>query len=336
MPWVELKSYIVGRVSVGEGLVVESSGSSNWRRWLRVSVLAAGVIFALVVLVALADIVGSERGAGTRTSYPILVGAGDISTCDNTGDGATARLLRNVVSSNRRVTVFTVGDNAYGAGTRTQFARCYAPTWGRYKARTRPAPGNHEYYTSGARGYYGYFGAAAGPRKGYYSYNRGGWHIISLNSSCEKIGGCGESSPQVRWLKADLASNPRSCTLAYFHEPLFSSGEHGNSPKVKPLWDALYAKRADVVVSAHDHDYERFAPQTPGGRLAYNRGIREFVVGTGGKELRRFGKVRANSHVRNSRTFGVLKLALRPGSYGWKFVPVAGKRFTDSGRDRCN
>ena len=314
-----------------------SRGFSSKRRWLSISVLVAGMLFALVIFVFLADIVGSGWGAGTRTSYPILVGAGDISTCDNTGDGATARLVRNVINSNRGVTVFTAGDNAYGAGTRKQFARCYDPTWGSYKARTKPAPGNHEYYTPGASGYYRYFGSAAGPRgKGYYSYNRSGWHIISLNSSCEKIGGCGSSSPQARWLKADLTSNQRSCTLAYFHEPLFSSGEHGNSHKVKALWEALYARRADVVISGHDHDYERFAPQTPGGKPAYGRGVREFVMGTGGKELRRFKKVQVNSQVRNSRTFGVLKLVLSSESYGWKFVPVKGKEFTDSGSARCN
>ena len=316
---------------------MEGNRSLNRKRWLGIAILAAGVVLALMILTTLMDIAVPRQAAGTQTTYPVLVGAGDISTCDNAGDGATARLLRGVISNNRKVTVFTAGDNAYDAGTSTQFARCYDPTWGRYKARTKPAPGNHEYYTSGASGYYRYFGSAAGSRgNGYYSYNRGGWHIVSLNSSCEKIGGCGSSSPQVRWLKADLASNPRSCTLAYFHEPLFSSGEHGNSPKVKPLWETLYAKRADVIISGHDHDYERFAPQTPDGKLSYGRGIREFVAGTGGKELRRFGKVRTNSQVRNSRTFGVLKLVLRPGSYGWKFIPAGGKKFTDSGHTRCH
>jgi acid phosphatase type 7 len=262
----------------------------------------------------------------------VLVGAGDIASCSSSGDEATAKLLDGISG-----TVFTIGDNAYSSGTATQFKNCYDPTWGRHKARTKPSVGNHEYLTAGASGYFGYFGVAAGdPSKGYYSYNFGDWHIVSLNSMCEKVGGCGATSPMVTWLKQDLAANPRKCTLAYFHHPLFSSGDHGNTPKMRPTWDALYAANADVVLNGHDHSYERFAPQNPSGKLDTARGIREFVVGTGGGSLRPFDDIQANSQVRNATTHGVLKLTLNPDSYAWKFVPVAGKSFTDSGSRSCH
>ncbi len=183
-----------------------------------------------------------------------------------------------------------------------------------------------------------YFGAAAGdPNKGYYSYDLGDWHVISLNSMCENVGGCGATSPMVSWLKQDLAANPKACTAAYFHHPLFSSGSaHGNDPKMRPSWDALYAAGAEVVLNGHDHDYERFAPQTPGGAADASQGIREFVVGTGGKSHYPIGTIQPNSQVRNSDTYGVMKLTLHPASYEWQFVPEADKTFTDSGSDNCH
>jgi acid phosphatase type 7 len=278
----------------------------------------------------LATAVGIGGSALFSGATPVLVGAGDIASRRSVAD-TTAKLLDNIPG-----TVFTVGDNAYDSGSLSEFANYYHPTWGRHKARTRPAPGNHEYHTVRASGYYDYFGGVAGdPRKGYYSYDLGNWHIVVLNSNFEEIGGCGSTSPQVEWLKSDLAANgDKIGLLAYFHHPLFSSGEHGNNSGVKPLWDVLYAARADVVISGHDHDYERFAPQNPGGK-ADSRGIRQFVVGTGGKKLRPFGKVKPNSQVRNADAFGVLKLTLHPTSYDWKFVPVTGKTFTDSGSARC-
>jgi acid phosphatase type 7 len=265
---------------------------------------------------------------------PVFVGAGDIASCASSGDEATANLLDGIPG-----TVYTLGDNAYDSGTSAEFANCYNPSWGRHIARTKPSVGNHEYQTAGASGYYNYFGDAASPTepgcrvncKGYYSYNLGAWHIIALNSMCENVGGCGPSSPMVTWLKGDLAANPSSCTLAYWHHPVFSSGSaHGNNPKMIPSWDALYAAGADVVLSGHDHDYERFAPQTSSGVADPERGIREFVVGTGGRSLRAFGTIRANSEVRNSDTYGVLKLTLHASSYEWQFVPEAGKTFSDS------
>jgi hypothetical protein len=269
----------------------------------------------------------------TTQSDPVFVGAGDIASCLSSGDEATANLLDSIAG-----TVYTLGDNAYDSGTADEFDNCYNPSWGRYKARTKPSVGNHEYTTRGASGYFGYFGAAAGdPSQGYYSYDLGAWHIVALNSMCENVGGCGATSPMVTWLKGDLADNPSSCTLAYWHHPVFSSGsEHGNDPKMIPSWDALYAAGADVVLSGHDHDYERFAPQTSSGVDDPARGIREFVVGTGGKSHYTFGTIRANSEVRNSNTYGVLKLTLHPSSYDWQFVPEAGKSFSDSGTGSCH
>jgi hypothetical protein len=266
---------------------------------------------------------------------PVLVGAGDIASCDDlAGAEATAKLIDKIPG-----TVFAVGDLAYPDGSDQQFAKCYAPTWGRFRDRTRPAPGNHEYHKDGASGYVRYFGDAAGdPNKGYYSYELGEWHIVVLNSECAEVGGCGAASPQGEWLKQDLARHPAACTLAYFHQPLFSSGgKHGNNPEMKPLWDVLYHAGADVVINGHDHDYERFAPQDPEGHADAKHGIREFVVGSGGKNShRRMGTAKPNSEARNDDTFGVLKLTLHPKGYQWEFVPQAGKTFNDTGSDVCH
>ncbi len=263
---------------------------------------------------------------------PVLVGAGDIASCSGAGDEATANLLDGIAG-----TVYTLGDNVYDNGTATEFANCYEPSWGRHKARTRPAPGNHDYNTAGASGYYGYFGAAAGdPSKGYYSYDLGAWHVVVLNSNCATVGGCGAGSPQEQWLRQDLAASAASCTLAYWHHPRFSSGKHGGNAATEPFWQALYDHNADVVLSSHDHSYERFAPQTPTGAADPARGIRQFVVGTGGRSHYSFGTIRANSEVRHSGTFGVLKLTLHASGYEWRFVPEAGKTFTDSGSGACH
>jgi len=263
----------------------------------------------------------------------VLVGAGDIADCkDLTGAEATAKLLDQLAG-----TVMAVGDLAYPDGSKENFA-CYDKTWGRAKSRTRPAPGNHEFHAAGASPYFDYFGATAGdPKTGYYSYELGAWHIIVLNSECKDVGGCEPGSPQERWLRSDLAAHPAACKLAYWHKPLFSSGgAHGNDLTVKPLFQALYDAHADVVVGGHDHDYERFAPQNPDGAADPANGIREFVVGTGGKNHRPFGESKPNSEVRDATAFGVLKLTLKPKSYDWQFIPEAGKSFTDSGTGACH
>ena len=295
----------------------------------KTALLLASVSFG-VLLASAATVLTAKPGSG-QTATVTLVGAGDIARCGYTGDENTAKLVASIPG-----TVFNLGDNAYKEGTLSQFRRCYDPSWGRFKARTKPSVGNHEYRTRGAAGYFDYFGTAAGARgKGYYSYDRGAWHIVVLNSECDHLrGGCKLTSPMLTWLRNDLASNPSRCTLAYFHKPLFSSGYSRGTPEVRPLWRVLYNHHADVIVNAHDHVYERFARQTPKG-VKSERGIREFVVGTGGTELGGFNYTERHSQVRNANTRGVLKLRLAPSSYGWRFVHVAGKRFTDYGSTRC-
>jgi hypothetical protein len=262
----------------------------------------------------------------------VLVGAGDIADCSSSGDAATAALIGSMGG-----TVFTLGDNAYESGSNKQFGKCYGPTWGKFKGRTRPAIGNHEYETKGADGYFDYFGKAAGPRgKGWYSYNAGSWHVVVLNANCSKVG-CGKGSEQERWLREDLADHPTQCTLAYWHQARFVSDKvHGNHPDLNAFWDALYDNGADLVLSAHAHVYERFAPQTPSGKADPSHGIRQIVVGTGGSSHYRFGSARPNSQVRNANTFGVLKLTLKSASYDWRFIPTAGRSFKDSGSGSCH
>ncbi len=264
---------------------------------------------------------------------PVLVGAGDIADCkDLSGAAKTAILLDHIEG-----TVFTLGDNAYESGTPSEFADCYAPTWGRFKDRTLPAVGNHDYKTRGAAGYFDYFGAAAGdPKTGYYSYDLGTWHVVVLNSNCSEIGGCAAGSPQEKWLREDLAAHPTACTAVIWHHPRFSSAEHGDDARTKDLWKALEEAGAEFVLSGHDHDYERFAPQDANGRRDAERGVRQFVAGTGGRSEYKWGRLHANSEVKNNDTFGVLKLTLHPESYDWEFIPVEGGRFSDSGSEKCH
>jgi hypothetical protein len=292
---------------------------------LLASMAAAVLAACLTAALSAASVVGQ-----TAT----LTGAGDIASCTEGSSRATAKLIGKI-----RGTVLTLGDHAYPEGTAENFRNCYEPTWGKHKDRTRPAVGNHEYNTSGAEPYFEYFQERAGePGLGYYSYDRGSsWHIAVLNSNCEKVGGCGTDSPQGRWLRNDLANNPSPCTLAYFHHPLYASGSGSDTPKVKPLWDMLYKGRAEVILSGHAHRYERYARITPGGVKNQHNGIRQFIVGTGGQPGgAQQGKNDPRMQVKNLSTPGVLRLNLRADSYSWKFVPVEGKTFTDSGNDRCH
>jgi len=293
---------------------------------------SATVIIVALLTILLAFGCAPKRPPGPPPSGKVIVAAGDIADCSSDGDEATARLVGGIEG-----TVLTLGDNAYEDGTAQDFSECYEPSWGQFKERTRPAPGNHEYETEGASAYFDYFGDGAGqPGKGYYSYDLGQWHMVALNSNCEDVG-CTASSPQVKWLEADLAKDAKTCTLAYFHYPLFSSGEYRPGIReVKPLWEALYAADADVVLNGHDHNYQRFAPQDPDGKADPQRGIREFVVGTGGRSHYTILGPIANSEVYNDETYGVLKLTLRPEGYEWRFIPVEGETFTDSGSARCH
>ncbi|MGW7366746.1 CBM96 family carbohydrate-binding protein [Streptomyces sp. NPDC054841] len=259
---------------------------------------------------------------------PVLVGAGDIAS-SGSGDSATANLLDGISG-----TVYTTGDNVYPDGTASQFTSYYEPAWGRHKARTRPSPGNHDYHTSGATGYYNYFGANAGPSgRGYYSYDLGNWHVVSLNSEVSMSVG----SAQEQWLRSDLAASSKQCTIAYWHKPRFTSGaNHAPDTSTGPLVQALYDYNAEVIATGHNHQYERFAPMNPSGQLDNTRGIRHFVAGMGGVGHYSFGTIQPNSQARNSDTFGVLKFTLHANSYDWQFVPEAGKTYSDSGTTNCH
>ena len=277
----------------------------------------------------------------TNTTSVTVAAAGDIA-CDpleaayNGGTGtanschmkATSSLVRNINPE----AVFTLGDQQYSDGALEKFLQVYDQTWGQFKAVTYPAVGTHD-----VAGYFAYFGAAAGdPAKGYYSYDLGAWHVVVLNTSCPRIGGCGSGSQQERWLKADLAAHPQLCTLAVMHYPRFSSGKSGNIASVVPLWRDLYDAGVEFALSGNDHHYERFAPQTPDGGLDTGQGVRQFIVGTGGKELYALNTPLPNSEVRIANTYGVLRLTLQPTSYTWQFVPEAGKTASDSGSSTCH
>jgi 3',5'-cyclic AMP phosphodiesterase CpdA len=245
--------------------------------------------------------------------------AGDIARCaypDPAYSGAadTAATVAAGLAEDPHAVVLALGDLTYPRGTAREFTDCYAPTWGRFKDRTWPAPGNHEYYTPGATPYFAWWGERAG--RGYYSFDLGGWHIVSLDSNL----GPAQHAAQLDWLRADLAAHPAHCTLAYWHHPLYSSGGHGSVPKMHDAWKVLYDAGAELVLSGHDHDYERFAPQDADGRLDPARGIRQFVVGTGGAYPTPFLLTVPHSEVRDSNRTGVLRLRLYPGGYGWEFV----------------
>jgi acid phosphatase type 7 len=269
---------------------------------------------------------GPTPGPGPGPINAVLVGAGDIGLCGSNGPESTARLLDGVEG-----TVFTAGDNAYMNGTAQQFHDCYDPSWGRHKARTRPAPGNHEYESAGAFPYFAYFGGNAGPTGlGYYSFSAGEWHVVSLNSNVPM----GEGSPQLEWLRDDLSSTHPPCVAAIWHHPLYSVGPNGVMAETREFWRALYSAGADVIVNGHDHLYARFAPQTPDGVLDTRHGIREFVVGTGGAELYSIAHPQANMESVYAGSFGVLKLVLQPGSYSWQFLTTSGA-IVDAGSDVC-
>ncbi|HSS52037.1 MAG TPA: metallophosphoesterase [Thermoanaerobaculia bacterium] len=281
-----------------------------------------------------------------RAADPVIAAAGDIA-CDpldtfyngglGTDTACRMRATSDLALAGGYDAVLLLGDNQYLDGALSKYVTVFGPTWGRLGSLLRPAPGNHEYETPGATGYFDYFGAAAGKRtEGWYSYELGTWHVVVLNSNCADVGGCGPGSPQLRWLAADLAAHPRACTLAYWHHPRFSSGLHNNDPLSDAFWRTLYAAGADLVLVGHDHDYERFAPQDPDGQADPAHGIREFVAGTGGREVRPFTTLRANSEVRNAQDLGILKLRLRSDGYDWQFLPVPGGTFTDAGSAGCH
>lgn len=297
------------------------------------------VVLAVLLLASCREEVGTPRAGSAATSTTTtttepepertgtLLIAGDIGVCTRPDDEATSDVVLGVLKEHPDAVVAAAGDLAYDRGSEKEYRDCYAPSWGRFKDKTRPAPGNHEYATANAAGYFGYWGAAAGEKgKGWYSYDVGPWHVVAVNSNCAQVGGCGPGSEQGRWLAADLAAHRSACTLAYWHHPRFSSGYHGTDLSLEPLWRLAVDGGVDVVVSGHDHHYERFAPVD---------GAREFVVGTGGAPRYPVVTAEAGSEVRHSGTPGVLQLTFRAKSYEWKFLRAAGGDFADAGASPC-
>jgi Ca2+-binding RTX toxin-like protein len=330
-------------VSLGEapgaaGTTVPETAATAVRR------LAASLFVAFAML---------SGGATARAADPVIAAAGDIACSSSSssfnGGAGTATKCRQRYTSNLLVTgglsaVLTLGDAQYDSGSLSGFLKSYDPSWGRVKPITFAAAGNHEYKTAGAKGYFDYFngpgvftGRAGDRDKGYYSFDIGSWHLIALNSSdhCQVVA-CGTGSPQETWLRADLAAHPASCSLAFWHHPRFNSGHDGSATFMQAIFQDLYDANVDVVLGGHAHDYERFAPQDPKGKLDRPLGIRQFVVGTGGAFFTSFGSRLANSEVRTNTTYGVLTLALHPTSYDWRFVSDAGRTFSDSGSDNCH
>ena len=326
----------------------DSLGTNSWAEYDVTSLVTGSGTFSFVLVADSSDgVVFSSRegvqppqlvlnasGSNASTAVPtviptgpsddvVLVGAGDISECDSDGDEFTAQLL-DVIPG----TVFTTGDNAYNSGAPEEFNNCYGPTWGRHKDRTKPVPGNHEYLTADAAGYFQYFTDIPS----YYAYNLGSWRIYALNSEID----VSENSPQMVWLKEDLAANSAQCVLAYWHQPRWSSGSHhGSDEDYQTLWQILYEAGAELVLNGHEHHYERFAEMNAEG-VATSPGLREIVVGTGGRDLYEFGSPLPASEVRDNVTYGVLKLTLRADGYNWEFIPIAGSTFTDSGSGMCH
>lgn len=291
---------------------------------------------ALAIGLALA---GTARADGAA-SYTVFA-AGDIAHCEWTkplysGAEATARVVEAGLAASGDAAVLLLGDNVYQHGTAAEFQRCYDPTWGRFKARTYPAPGNREYVTPGASAYFAYFGAVAA--NGYYSVRLGAWRVFSLDSNLTGEAG----AAQLAWLRQELAGSSERCTLAYWHHPLYSSGGHGSLPTMKAAWELLYQAGADVVLAGHDHHYERFAPQDANGKLDRARGLRQFIVGTGGSyRTPLFLRSHPNSELRENSRTGVLKLVLREGAYDWQFLEASYDGFPngpdpDQGSGSCH
>lgn len=283
-------------------------------------------ICLLIAIVLLIRGIGSTASA--QQDDPVLVGAGDIAACSLPGDEGTADLIDQIEG-----TVFTVGDNVYPDGTLEQFETCYAHSWGRFKRRTRPTLGNHDYNTKGAEGYFEYFGNRARPEgRSYYSYDLGTWHIIALNSNIDAR----PEGSQGEWLREELRTHPGQCTLVYFHHPLFVS-RGGGTERMTQFWEVLYRYGVDVIINGDVHYYERFMPQTPTGQPDAEHGIRQFIVGTGGATLAKTVGEHGlpTSEVRDNSTNGVIKLTLHEGSYSWEFIPIVGGTFHDAGSSPC-
>ena len=268
-----------------------------------------------------------------------LVGAGDIAVCgSNTSDTRTAQHVQSILLADTTAIAFTLGDNVYPDGSSSWYGACYEPTWGAFKSRTRPVPGNHDYYNNpNGEGYFEYFGANAGPvGRGWYRYDAGSWRVYALSSECVRGSRC--YVRQYRWLRVDLVNNPHQCVIAMWHRPRFSSGEeHGSSTRMAPVFKLLYDHGAEIVLSGHDHNYERFIPIAADGGIAPNTGIRQWVVGTGGTSLRPFDEpALPATATRDATAHGVLRLDLYEGGYDWQLLTTSNNPYTDTGSGTCH
>ena len=301
--------------------------------------LPALVLWVPALALALVGLTGTVPGASAETNSSgvasageiVIATAGDIANCSHDNDEATAQLLDSIAPDR----VLTLGDNAYSSGTDAQFAGCYHPTWGRHKDKTHPSPGNHDYQTGGATGYFNYFGTAAGdPNKGYYAFDLGAWRFYALNSNCSAVS-CAAGSAQEQWLRSDLAQHPRTCTAAFMHHPRFASGHSSsrrNNPSMAALFQAFYDGSGDLWLVGHNHQYERLTRLDPSGAIDLERGIRLFVVGTGGAALYEFGAPITGSEVRNNTTHGVLKLTFAKRATTGRSCPSRDQRSRTPGR----
>lgn len=294
----------------------------------------------LATLAAMPPTADAGPAAPGYTRVYTIYAAGDIARCAHpdprwSGAAATAALVERRLAGDPDAAVLTLGDHTYPRGTAREFTDCYAPTWGRFRERTWPTPGNHEYHTDNGSPYFAYFGERAG--RGYYSLRLGSWLVVSLNSNLKGS----EHAAQLDWLRAELAHQPARCTLAFWHHPLYTSGGHLGPGKMQDAWRILFEAGAELVLSGHDHDYERFAPQDAQGRLDRKRGMRQFVVGTGGAYATPFLQFPPNSEVREASFDGVLQLRLLDGAYEWEFLPAAPDKVPagavmDRGRAQCH
>lgn len=301
-------------------------------------IIGSAVAVAIVgTAIVVGVILGDGSGSSSVGTSVVLLAAGDIAECDNQGDEATARIL----AAYPNATIATLGDNAYEEGTLQEFENCYDPSWGQFKDRTRPATGNHDHSTEDAQGYADYFGSAGGPfDKYYYSYDLGSWHVVVLNSDCWRVDGCAIDDPQAEWLRDDLEQHQAICTLAVWHRPPFTSGRYGEpseTARVRPLWRVLNEEGADVLLTGHEHSYERFQQMDAEGRPDEAKGVRLFIVGTGGGNLRPFeNPPLPTTATRQADSWGVLKLDLQSAGYDWTFLPVSGSSYSDSGTGTCH
>lgn len=304
---------------------------------LKSSTFTSLLLPLLLLILLTANLSYAEKKALSNDTNITVYTAGDIVDCRSkklaSYSIATAKIVDEGIAQNPNAIVLTLGDHTYPIGRQEEFDTCYEPSWGKFKDRTYPIPGNHEYYIPSAYTYFQYFGSkASSQQRPYYSFNKGNWHFIALDSNLKNE----QQEAQLDWLKQDLKNNRSTCTLAYWHHPLYSSGLHGNNSIMQAAWNILMEAKADLVLSGHDHDYERFASQNSQGEKDEQAGMRSFIVGTGGAEQNPVLWQKQHSEVLKTHVYGVLKLTLKKQSYDWQFLSIAGSTFTDEGSGTCH